>query len=301
MIDYSKYLIDDRFVIYLFHGVIPRNLHKVRNYTHKHITAEYFSKIIENLRNAGSAVSLPDIVKAHIEKRPLPKRSFAITFDDGFENNYSVAAPILRKYQVPATFYITTGFIESNSMSWIDMIEYAVEKMDDIEITSRYPSLNGKYTTLEQKKDLLDRIRRLVKMDRQLNPYTFATDFCQSLEIEHFSPDPFLDQKMNWIKICDLHKDPLFTIGGHSHTHRILAYLEQTELGQEIETSISKLQEHLECKITHYSYPEGLTYCYSDTVINELKKHGIVCAPTAEHGTNLSGDDLFRLKRIMVM
>jgi len=301
MTDYSKYLSDDRFVIYLFHGVIHEDIHKIRNYTHKHITAEYFSKIIENLCNSGSPVSLPDIVTAYIEKRPLPKRSFAITFDDGFENNYSVAAPILRKYQVPATFYITTGFIESNTMSWIDMIEYAVEIIGDIEIKLPYLAINGKYTTVEQKKELLDRVRRLVKMDRQINPYAFAADFCHSLDVEHFYPDPFLDQKMNWIQICELHKDPLFTIGGHSHTHRNLAYLGQTDLEQEIETSISKLQEHLECKITHYSYPEGLAYCYSDMVIDELKKHSIVCSPTAEHGTNHSGDDLFRLKRIMVM
>ena len=57
----------------------------------------------------------------------MPRNAYAITFDDGFENNYSLAAPILDDFNLPATFYFSTDFIENNSMSWIDKIEYCVE------------------------------------------------------------------------------------------------------------------------------------------------------------------------------
>jgi peptidoglycan/xylan/chitin deacetylase (PgdA/CDA1 family) len=53
--------------------------------------------------------------------------AFVLTFDDGFENNYTIAAPILLRLNVPAIFYITTDYIEKNMMSWIDLIEYAAE------------------------------------------------------------------------------------------------------------------------------------------------------------------------------
>jgi hypothetical protein len=58
---------------------------------------------------------------------------------------------------------------------------------------------------------------------------------------------------------------------------------------------------NLDVAIEHYSYPEGLANCYSDRVIDLLRRQGIVCAPSAEHGVNRVGDDLFHLKRIMVV
>ena len=43
-------------------------------------------------------------------------------------NNYSIAAPILNDLKIPATFYFSTDFVENNTMSWIDKIEYCFEK-----------------------------------------------------------------------------------------------------------------------------------------------------------------------------
>ena len=65
----------------------------------------------------------------HENETPFPKNSFALTFDDGFENNMSIAAPILTDYKVPATIYVTTNFIENNEMSWIDKIESAFKML----------------------------------------------------------------------------------------------------------------------------------------------------------------------------
>ena len=113
-------------------------------------------------------------------------------------------------------------------------------------------------------------------------------------------PDPVLDQKMNWDQIRELQRDELFTVGGHGATHRILSFLNATDLEQEIHTSLDRLRSEINQEPVHYSYPEGLEHCYSDDVIKTLKKYGIVCSPSAEDGVNRVGDDLFRLKRILV-
>ena len=301
MIDYANFLIEQGFVIFLFHGVIREQDHRVRNYTNKHLVLERFATILNDLCVSGSPVSMPDIVLAKNDEIALPKRAFAVTFDDGFENNYSVAAPLLHDLGIPATFYITTSFIDSNSSSWIDMIEYAVEKVDKFEL--KLPSLDvqGIFTQPEQKIELLDQIRLVVKNDPDIDPYEFAHDIWRQLDIETFEPDSDLDQKMNWAQIRELSQNDLFTIGGHSHTHRILAYLDRSELESEIRISLKKLREHLDEPVEHYSYPEGLAHCYSNQVINVLKRYGIVCSPTAEPGSNHIGDSLFHLKRIMVI
>ena len=54
------------------------------------------------------------------EGKTLPKRTAIITFDDGYKNNYTEAFPILKKYNIPATIFLTTGHIETNNVFWWD-------------------------------------------------------------------------------------------------------------------------------------------------------------------------------------
>ena len=244
---------------------------------------------------------MSDIVAANYGELVLPHRAFAITFDDGFENNYSVAAPVLEEFSVPTTFYITTDFIESNRPSWIDMVEYAVETHSKCELQLSSIGINGRYETEQEKFFLLDEIRRLVKSNAKINPYEVAEEVWAQLGVKDFTPDPELDQKMNWDQVRELSQNKLFTIGGHSHTHQVLEYLTQPELEKEVGISMNKLEEQLDYLVKHYSYPEGLENCYSNRVINVLKQHGIICAPSAIHGENCIGDDLFHLKRIMIV
>ena len=301
MTNYSQFIIDDRFVIFLLHGVIRQQVARIRNYTNKHLELDNFVSILRDLCFHGTPVSMLDIVAANCGELVLPRRAFAMTFDDGFENNYSVAAPVLEEFSVPTTFYITTDFIESNRPSWIDMVEYAVETHSKCELQLSSIGISGKYDTESEKFFLLDEIRRLVKNNAKINPYEVAEEVWLQLEVKDFTPDLELDQKMNWDQVRELSQNGLFTIGGHSHTHQILEYLLQPELEREIEVSMEKLKEQLSYPVKHYSYPEGLEHCYSDRVINVLTEQGIVCAPPAIHGVNRVGDDLFHLKRVMVV
>ena len=301
MSNYSQFIQDDRFVIFLLHGVITQQVHRVRNYTKKHLQYDRFVSILRDLCVHGTPVSMSDVVDATCGESVLPNRSFVLTFDDGFENNHSIVAPILEDFGVPATFYITTDFIDSNKPSWIDMIEYAVESRKKFELRLSFIGISGTYETDQEKFFLLDEIRRLVKNNNKLDPYEVASEVWAQLKVGNFVPDPELDQKMDWEQVRKLSQDKLFTIGGHSHTHQILEYLPQSELEKEINMSMEKLEEQLGYFVKHYSYPEGLENCYSDRVINVLKQHGIVCAPSAIHGANCIGDDLFHLKRIMVV
>ena len=298
--NYSSYLSEDTFAVYLFHGVIPRHRHEVRNYTKKHIEASDFRSIIEELCGAGSPVSMSQIVKATETGKKLPPRAFAITFDDGFENNYSVAVPILKEYSVPAAFYITTKFVMENETSWIDRIEHAFEMSDDVELDIEKHAFFGGARSKEEKIELLNEIRKFVKSKCDIDPYEFAKEVCSELGMTKLELDDDLDRMMSWEQIAELHGDQSFTIGGHGHTHRIMSYLNSAELNDEISLSLSILEDRLGAEIYHYSYPEGLAHCYSSEVIDNLKGSGIVCSPTAEQGVNRIGDDLFRLKRIMV-
>jgi peptidoglycan/xylan/chitin deacetylase (PgdA/CDA1 family) len=151
-----------------------------------------------------------------------------------------------------------------------------------------------------EKVAVLDELRKWLKAARDVDPYTVADDVWMQLGITEFHPEEELDRKMTWEEARQLDDDPLFTVGGHGHTHRILERLSDAELHQEITLSVDRHTERLGAPPRHYSYPEGLADCYSERVITALRAAGIVCSPTAEDGVNVVGDDLFRLRRVMV-
>ena len=56
------------------------------------------------------------------EGRDLPPRTVVVTFDDGYLDHLAVAAPILRKYGIPATFFLPTGYVERAENQWVDRL-----------------------------------------------------------------------------------------------------------------------------------------------------------------------------------
>ena len=134
MTDAVDYLSNDAIAIFLFHGVINHAHDGVRNYTRKHLLLDEFEEVVRLLARAGSPLSIDDALDALAGEAPLPRKSFVLTFDDGFRNNLTVAAPVLARLELPAVFYVTTGFLADNSPSWIDWIEFAVERATVTEI-----------------------------------------------------------------------------------------------------------------------------------------------------------------------
>jgi peptidoglycan/xylan/chitin deacetylase (PgdA/CDA1 family) len=234
------------------------------------------------------------------EKKKIPRNSFAITFDDGFYNNFSIAAPILKKMKIPATFYITTDFIENNLTSWIDRIEIAVENT----VSARSIKVNGIKlsfsNSIKSKINFLKKIRKILKNNSKYDLYNLSDQIIKEIGFRGFykKSDSILDKKMNWQNIKDLMKNDLFAIGGHSSAHKIFSQMKYEECKDDIINSIKIINKRLKIKLRHYSYPEGLKKSYSEREIKILKSNGILICPSAVFGKNNQHSDLYHLKRI---
>ena len=133
--------------ILLYHGVTDVNSIGIENSSCKHIKANIFEKQIKFLSEYKNVVNLYEFVDL-LNKNKNIKDYVTITFDDTFKNIYTTASPILKKYNVSATFFITTGMINTQKMFWVDrlehMINFSKKQIIKIFINGNYVKFNVK-------------------------------------------------------------------------------------------------------------------------------------------------------------
>ena len=83
------------------------------------VSASNFASHLEVIREAYRPVSLRELRKA-IQQRSVPHHAVVVTFDDGYADNLTAAKPLLERYQVPGTVFVTTGAVESAGAFWWD-------------------------------------------------------------------------------------------------------------------------------------------------------------------------------------
>ena len=300
--DLLAQLDDNSVAVFLFHGVTERDGFGIRNYTGKHIPQSTFVSMMQLLSHSGHAVSMDDLYAHVTMEQECPKRSFVVTFDDGFWNNLNVAAPILKDLAIPATFYVTSDFAEFGSRSWTDRIEAAVASTPLREVQCPQP-LEGIYSlvTTGDRVAFLRGVRESVKASRTTDPDSFADLLVHQLMGDKESDFvETLDRKLNWNEIRQLDSDPLFCVGGHGQTHRILGYLPHQEMKDEVTQCISLLRSKGGVAAEHFSYPEGFIGSYSRGLQDVLGELNVRTGVTTVPGGNRPGQDPFELRRIFV-
>lgn len=279
--------------ILLYHGVTKNKSFGIENYSKKHISHKNFEKQMKFLSKNNYVVPLKEIKNK--------KNSIAITFDDTFKNVCDVALPILKKYNLPATFFISTGFVGKKRNFWVDKLEKYVNfttiKKSKLVFKSKKFLINTennknkiKTTNLLKKflKTQKPKIRDalLKKLKKILNPkkIIFAKNY----------------KTLNWNDVKKLHSPPFYEVGGHTVNHEILSYLDNKAMKYEIKECLKQLRTRIDNKIDLFSYPEGQKKHYNKKVIQYLKKNKVSMCPSAIYGIVSKKDDNFNLKRKMV-
>lgn len=116
-------------LMYHYTGPLPANPDVFRR--DLTVSADLFERQLASLADSGVETVTLDRLFEHLEgRRPLPPRAVALTFDDGYADNYEVAFPLLKEYGMVGTFFVTTGFIgRPGYMSWEQLEEMAAAGM----------------------------------------------------------------------------------------------------------------------------------------------------------------------------
>ena len=98
--------------------IVPRN----------RMTPERFESQMQFLARHRTVVSLNTLLEQQKAGVPLSPGTVALTFDDGYRDNLEVVAPILAKHGLPATMYLTTGYVTRGENHWADVLYAALRR-----------------------------------------------------------------------------------------------------------------------------------------------------------------------------
>jgi len=237
----------------MFHRIAEVQEEEIGPYPAITISPPAFEAIIAFFSKHFRAIALPELVTHLIHKKPLPSNTFAVTFDDGFVDNWSVAKPILENYGVPATVYVTTGYIGGEVFPYEFELADLIAYRDGVHFHWDGREYHWDFKNTQDRERCYTEIKRIGK------PYSYALrrDLMTNVlgESEPLSSKRSL--YMNWRQVIELSQSPLITIGAHTHRHVLLPSLTHKDARDEIDSSKNILQAKLGGPVHHFSYPYG--------------------------------------------
>jgi peptidoglycan/xylan/chitin deacetylase (PgdA/CDA1 family) len=202
-------------------------------------------------------------------------RYCAVTFDDGWIDNYAYAYPLLHRYGVPATIFLPTGLIGSDDWLWSD-------RLGDL-LRAR-----GRGTP-DEWDALIERAKRLPDKDRE--------DLLATMAAEAGGAASGARRFINWEEVADMSRHGI-AFGSHSSNHANLTRLSDAALERELREPLETLRRQGINHVPVLAYPNG---DHSEAVVNAARAAGYRAAVTVCRGLeSCVPADRFRLRRIGV-
>ncbi len=266
----SRRVLRRRFRILAYHGVDDAD-QPVVNFDGFQVLPEVFRAQMEQVGRLFTVWPLARIVRAVHDGVALPDHVLAITFDDGYKNNLTHAAPILREYGFHATFFVTTGFVDGALVPWWYRLRSRL---------AREAGAKAAAEIVAREKDL-----KALPADER--------------EARVGGGGSALYPMMSWDDVKKLIALG-FDVGPHTVSHVSFARETPARVEAEIRVSTARVREMTGQVPACYSYPYGRAEDIGPDVIGVLRREGFLGAVTTVSGLNQPADDLFRLKRLSI-
>lgn len=281
--------------IYMLHRVSDFEIGRLHPNENMKISPAFLEKIIIEYRKYGFDFLSLDEVYSLLKSKVKPHKPFIVfTLDDGYLDNYTIAYPIFKKYNIPFAIYVATDFPDKKAFLWWYALEDFLLERNVVELGTGELLTTS---TLEEKDVAFIYIRSLVlKFDKE----NFIEQFCKLLKFNFDLVNYVNNLAMSWDQIMELSKDPLCTIAGHSVTHPTFNRLLEDELFLEVENGCSRLSEYIGKSINHFAYPFGSPNEVGRREFLLMEKLGFKTIATTYPGTISINADPLCLSRMML-
>ena len=264
------------------------------------VPAPAFAQQMRLIRDHYTPVSLDQLFEAIKMGRPFPRRAAAITFDDGYRDNYSEALPILQQYGIPATFYITAGCVEARDLLWTSKLRYYFMATHERTLHLRQPT--SQVLDLSSPAARQASYAHTVALIKSAGRRRGGDEVFQEVEaaLKVTNLDPLKDSMLSWEEIREMSRAGM-CIGAHTLTHPNLPGLPPEAAEAEVAGSKVLIEERIKVPVDHFAYPNGRGVShFNDTVTEIVRQAGFLTSVTSISGPVHQTDDLFTLRRLGV-
>jgi len=221
----------------------------------------------------------------------LPERAVCVTFDDGYSDNEKFALPILKKYGIPATVFVSTGFLNGGRM-WNDTVIEVVRRHRSQALDLQEFGLGSFPLTGNAQR--LAAIAGIIQQIKHLDPLARGA---LTAQMEPLVPDLPTDLMMTDDQIHSLVRSGV-TVGAHTVNHPILASISEEVARQEITASKRYLESLIQAPVDAFAYPNGRPDADYRTVHRDLVNDlGFKAAVSTHWGVSTSESDCLQLPR----
>lgn len=264
------------------------------------ISQEVFEEQLKYLKANFNIVRLTDLARILRDGHAPPRNTAVLTIDDGYLDFSQIAAPLLVKYEIPATVFIVSDFADQKIWLWHDAIHYLTTHAPAgaCKIEFNRKAVEFKLTSPDDRNRMWLELADRVLTESGACKWKLINECQEQLGVE-LPPIPTdAYRSMGWNELTNL--SPLIDIGSHTRNHPILSTLhDPKELACEVGGSKRHIEKNIGKPVTTFCYPNGQVADYNNLTVNEVKHSGYECAVVAYGGLMTSTNtNLFELPRI---
>lgn len=266
-----------------------------------HMPQDIFRRVCAFLASNYNVISLQEMVRCmEAGENPHPN-AIVLTFDDGYASNFHLAWPVLREFNLPATIFVTTGFLDGVERLWFQRLDLALGHTTQraIEWEFEHGTESLPLGTREQRREALQRL--LVEFKRL--PDEDALNEIARIEPALGVKEPALDdlpapmRPMTWDQLRMMTSSGLIDVGAHTHTHPILSRCTDAAMRAEVFTCRDRIAAELGAMPQAFCYPNGGAADYTQTTVDLVKEAGFKAACTMKSGRVETAVQLLELPR----
>jgi peptidoglycan/xylan/chitin deacetylase (PgdA/CDA1 family) len=295
-------LLKDDLRILAYHRVLPIDDEAAFDFDLELVSASpaQFESQMRLLRRRCNPVTFHDLIAAFESGKPLPRRPVVVTFDDGYDDNYRHAFPILRELGMPATFFVSTGHIDSGRPYAYDWFAHMIcrTRAERLTIAALDVDCDLPVSTAQRRNlasELLDRMKSLDASTQEAIITDLETGWSMPRERGHADCRP-----MSWDQLREMQAAGM-EIGSHGVWHNMLAKLSPAAMHAEVVGSKQALDRELGRPAEVISYPVGGLDAYNDAVVDAARAAGYKIGCSYISGTSpIPREPAYALRRLPV-
>jgi peptidoglycan/xylan/chitin deacetylase (PgdA/CDA1 family) len=256
-----------------------------------------------------------------LRDRTALSHGVVVTFDDGYTDNLMNAKPVLERYDVPATVFVTTGYVGKERDFWWDELEKLLLQRDalppmlrlnisgkvhewDLSFPSNSREICEHRWSVAERHDpgpqqtaycALHQLLRPLMEDERRQVLSALREWAGAgaVPLGHRAP-------LSPAEVVELAEGDLVEVGSHSVTHPVFATLSATAQRMEIERSKSELEDILGRTVRSFAYPYGAKSDYTEETTAAVEQAGYLCACANFPAIIDAATDRFQLPRFLV-